>query len=312
VVVASLVLAASAAAEAGKPDDKDPPPEIKLGYYSQQIDRSRARIGASIDVKRNAPGRKERPTSRPDSRSVRLPVKGGAVDDLPQPYPALPSDSTLARNPEPAGPGSFWYPDGPGTVCIYVPDSPGPCFTPVGPSGSAGPALDPGAIAASAADRLPLFPGRIATSPRVEGLTGTASWVWLDPAPETEELTVSLAGETVTVTAEPSGVEWQFGDGVGLSAGAGRPYRPGAPPAEAVLHWYGTRCLPGDRGRNPYVLGSCGSAGYRVEAAIVWRISYTASGPVEASGTLPTRTTETSVAYPVSEARAFLVPAGSR
>ena len=36
------------------------------------------------------------------------------------------------------------------------------------------------------------------------GLTGTDSWFWLDPAPRTEELTVTLAGETVTVRAEPS------------------------------------------------------------------------------------------------------------
>jgi hypothetical protein len=309
------VLAASAAAEAGKlaRDDKDPPPQIKLGYYSQQIGRSRARIGASIEVERSASGRKERPASRPDSRVIRLPVKGGAVDDLPEPYPALPSDSTLARNPQPAGPGSFWYPDGPGRVCIYVPDAAAPCFTVVGPGGApGGPPVDPGAIAASVADQLPLIPGRIQTSPRVEGLTGAVSWFWLSPAPETEELTVSLAGETVTVTAEPSGVEWRFGDGAGLSAGPGRPYRPGPLPADAVLHGYETRCLPGDSGRNPYVLGGCGSAGYGVEAVVVWRISYTARGPDGASGTLPTRATETSIAYPVSEARAFLVPAGSR
>lgn len=229
------------------------------------------------------------------------------------PYPPLASDSALARNPQPFGPGSFWYPNGPGRVCIYAPGSVLPCYTLVGPGGSpGGPGLDPEAIAASVANRLPLLPGRIQTSPRVTGLTGAVSWFWLEPAPRTEELTVSLAGETVTVVAQPSGVEWRFDDGSDLSGGPGRPYRPGPPPPDAVLHVYETRCLPGDQSRNPYVLGSCGSTGYEVEAVIFWRISYSASGPVEASGTLPARTTATSAAYPVSEARGFLVPGDSR
>ena len=40
------------------------------------------------------------------------------------------------------------------------------------------------------------------------------------------------------------------------------PYRSGPPPEGAIVHIYETRCLPGDEGRNPYVLGSCGSNGY--------------------------------------------------
>ncbi|MGH2961394.1 MAG: hypothetical protein ACRDL3_04255 [Solirubrobacterales bacterium] len=268
---------------------------------------------ARISVRDVEPGREERPAARPVSNVVRLPVKGGAGDDLPEPYPALAADSSLARDPQPFGPGSFWYPLGPGRVCIYAPDSVLPCYTLVGPGGApGGPGLNPEAIADSVADRLPLLPGRLQTSPRVTGLTGSDSWFWLDPAPRTEELTVSLAGETVTVTAVPSRVEWRFGDGIDLSGGPGRPYRPGPPPADAVLHVYETRCLPGDQGRNPYVLASCGSSGYRVEAVVVWRISYSASGPVEASGALAARTTETAAAYPVSEARAFLVSEGSR
>jgi hypothetical protein len=74
---------------------------------------------------------------------------------------------------------------------------------------------------------------------------------------------------------------------------------------------YETRCLPGDQGRNPYVLGSCGESGYPVAAVIAWRITFTASGPIDASGSLPTRSTATSAAYPVSEARGFLVPGAS-
>lgn len=229
------------------------------------------------------------------------------------PYPPLASDSALARDPQPFGPGSFWYPVGPGRVCIYAPGSVLPCYTLVGPGGAPGrPPLDPAAIAASIAERLTLSPGRIQTSPRGAGLTGASSWFWLDPAPRVEQLTVSLGGETVTVTAEPNRVEWRFGDGFDVSAGPGRPYRPGPPPADAVLHVYETRCLPGDQGRNPYVLGSCASTGYQLEAVVAWRISFRATGPIEASGALPTRTTATSVPYPVSEARGFLVSGGLR
>lgn len=287
------------------------PNTIKIGRLSQQIGPGQAAIEARISVRQSEPGREGRQSSPPRARLIAVPV-GGTGAKLPAPYPALQADSTLAQNPQPLGPGSFWFPTGPRRVCIYVSDAATPCYTLVGAGGApARPRLDPAAIAASVADRLPLLAGRIQTSPRAEGLTGAISWFWLDPAPRAEELTVSLAGETVTVRAEPSVVEWRFGDGVDFSGGPGQPYRPGPPPADAVVHEYETRCLPGDQGRNPYVLGSCASTGYEVEAVIVWRISYTASGPVEAAGPLPARTTESSTAYPVSEARGFLVPGGS-
>ena len=154
-------------------------------------------------------------------------------------------------------------------------------------------------IAASVADRLPLLPGRIRTSPQAAGLTGAVSWFWLDPAPTVEELTVTLAGETVTVTAEPSvdrvaprrrhQTRWEA---------PGCPTAPARRRTGAIVHLYETRCLPGDQGRNPYVLGSCGSNGYPLEAVVTWRISFTASGPIDTRGSLPARTTATEAPYP--------------
>jgi hypothetical protein len=47
-------------------------------------------------------------------------------------------------------------------------------------------------------------------------------------------------------------------------------------------------------------------------AVVSWRVTYTASGPIVSGGGLPTRTTETSALYPVSEARAFLVGASGQ
>lgn len=143
------------------------------------------------------------------------------------------------------------------------------------------------------------------TSPRrAEVLESQAS-------PAASSLSVALGGERVTVNANVSSVRWNFGDDTSRSAGPGVPYKPGSPPPEAVRHVYQTRCLPGDRGHDPYVLSSCGSQGYTVAASVVWAISYQATGPITSAGALPARATTTSTAYPVSEARAFLTTSGS-
>ena len=56
----------------------------------------------------------------------------------------------------------------------------------------------------------------------------------------------------------------------------------------------------------------CSARGYPLEARVHWAISFEATGPVSASGSLPSRTTSTGLAYPVSEARAFLLAGGNR
>jgi hypothetical protein len=226
----------------------------------------------------------------------------------------LANTSPFLRNPHPVGPDSFWYTDGSGHTCIYKPSSVLPCFTVTAGGGGAagGPGVNPAAIAAAIAGRLDLFPGRIRASPAASrgGLTGADSWFWLAPAPRREVLSIALRGENVTVSAEPS-IEWRFGDGAALVGGAGRPYAPGPPPTDAIRHLYETRCLPGDVGRNPYVVPSCGARGYPLEALVHWAISFEATGPVSARGALPSRTTSAGVAYPVSEARAFLLAGGN-
>jgi hypothetical protein len=300
-------LAFAGPARAGTPT----PPPIQIGISSQQAGPSRATVRAHVAARRVEPGRDGRAAT---SSVVRVRLRLKVSDNrLPNPYPPLSVQSPLARNPRPFGPGSFWYPVGPSRVCMYAPDSVLPCFTLVGSGNAPGaPGLNPQAIAASVADRLGLSPGRIHASPQQAGLTGATSWFWLEPAPRTEELTVSLVGETVAVSAEPVTVEWRFGDGASLAGGPGRPYESGPPPADAVVRVYQTRCLPGDQGQNPYVLPSCSSTGYPVDAIIVWRITFSARGPIDSTGTLPTRTTATSIAYPVSEARGFLTAGDSQ
>jgi hypothetical protein len=321
VIVVVVATAIPGPADGAKPT---PPPRhdsIEVTPLSQQFSPSHAAIGARIDARSarsGQPGTKARqaaPTVQIAVRTGSRSTRGEVRASLPNPFPPLRSDSPLLHNPAPLGQGSFWYQDGQGHACLYLPSSVLPCFTVVAPPGAGAPgvrALSPVAIAASVADRLPLEPGQIHASPTASGLTGAPSWFWLDPAPAATSLSVSLAGEQVTVTAEPEGVEWRFGDGATDAGGAGVAYRPGSPPAGAVTHVYGTRCLPGDPGRNPYVLSSCGPSGYAVVAVVSWRVTYAASGPIASGGGLPTRTTETSALYPVSEARAFLVGASGQ
>ncbi len=292
-----------------------PPVKIKVGVGSQQLSPARAQVSASVSASGERPGRPGRQGGATTTASAPHPTPAPRKqphEAAPSPaYPSLPASSPFLANPKPFGPRSFWYPIPGGVRCVYLPDATPLCFI-VTPGGHRTlppqPRVDPGAIAVSVAARLVLAAGRIEASPsvRIAGLTGADSWFWLAPRPQAHVLTVSEAGEQVSVRAQPEAVEWRFGDGASLRAGPGMPYRPGEPPAEAVRHRYETRCLPGDRGRS-FVLSICGRAGYAVEALIVWQISYRASGPVVRLGALPSRTTATSLSYPVSEARAFLV-----
>lgn len=194
-----------------------------------------------------------------------------------------------------------------------VPGPPEARQTPPRP-GSAPPPVNPAAIAGTLSNRLVLVAGRITASPSAHtaGLTGAASWFWLEPSPSPQTLSVSLRGEHVTVSASAASVRWSFGDDSQRLAGPGVPYRPGTAPAGAVLHTYQARCLRGDKGHDPNVLPSCGPDGYRVEATMLWSISYTASGPVSGGGALPSRSTANSTVYPVGEARAFLTAEGAK
>lgn len=278
---------------------------FRVGWSSQQVSPGRAKIGAAVEVTTGTPGSHSVGPAPTDGGSS---SEGGSSGYV---YPTLPADSPRLRDSTPAGPDTLWYDDGGGRSCIYIPDSTPQCFTlsEDGEPGAGSITIDPAAMAAEAADRLPLLPGAVAASPaRSRGaLTGVTSWFWLDPAPTTEQASVSVGPETVTVTAVPE-VGWHFGDTAGATRD-GSTYRPERVPNNATGHSYETRCLPGDRDRNPYVLSSCGADGYEVEATVTWTISYEATGPIVASGTLPTRTTSASATYPVGESRAFLTTA---
>ena len=283
---------------------------VQVGAYSQEEQPHRARIGAQIDATAASAGATRHRGSTSGSTQevvVTVRTRGSGASNLPPPFPPLSTTAPILREQHPFGPGSFWYTDAAGHACQYVPNSVTPCFTLIGSGANNGAGgVSPSAVAESLARRVEFAPGEIKTSPMRTGLTGAPSWFWLDPAPRRQSLSISLAGETVNVIADPT-VDWRFGDGAALDSGPGIPYGASAPSNDAITHVYDTRCLPGDQGHDPYVLASCGQNGYAVDALVVWRITYSAAGPVAGSGTLPARTTETSTSYPVSESRAFLV-----
>jgi hypothetical protein len=288
---------------------------IKVGWYSQQVRPSRAAVGAHVQASAaRAPAQHDK-GGTPAGTAQRVVVTirtAHSGPNLPPPFPPLSTSAPILHEQHPWGPGTFWYTDGAGHACQYVPNSVTPCFTLVGPGTNSGAGrLSPSAVAQSLTRRVDLAPGDINTSPLRAGLTGAPSWFWLDPAPRRQSLSISLAGETVSVIADPT-VDWRFGDGASFDGGPGVPYEVDASPADAIQHAYQARCLPGDQGHDPYVLASCGQDGYSVEALVVWHITYSAAGPVGGTGTLPTRTTDASTSYPVSESRAFLVGGGGQ
>jgi hypothetical protein len=304
VFASCLSVALAFGASAGSASAKPPPPKtittLRIGEFSSQIDTNRAAVGAQIAAQ----------TNRPAQASAAARVADASAPGSPPPVPTLSSDSALLQNPHPMGPGTLWYQGLPGQQCIYAPSTSPLCFAIVQPNGAH---LDPAAVAAQVAQTMDLVlpPIEASPSPSQSGLTGDASWFWLARRPARVQVTVHLGAETVTVSADPSATEWLFGDGGGRSGGPGVAYVSGPPPADAITHVYETRCLPGDQGRNPNVLPSCGGEGYQVVARVSWTISFAASGPIAASGGLPARTTESGLLYPVTEARAFLVGGSS-
>jgi hypothetical protein len=297
----AVVVAAAVPAAATGSRPHEPVPITEIGGFSAQASPNHAIVGAHIAVRKTRPGHADTVTPVGDAMTQSA---------SPPPVPTLASDSPLLQNRHPMGPGTFWYQGSPGQQCIYAPSTSPLCFAVLQPNGHG---LDPALVAAEAGRTMDLSLPAIEASPSAarSGLTGDRSWFWLAAAPSRNAATVSLGAETVTITADPSATEWGFGDGGGRGGGPGVVYRPGPTPPDAITHVYETRCLPGDHGRNPNVLPSCADDGYHVLARVSWTISFTATGPVAASGGLPSRTTESELVYPVSEARAFLVGGSS-
>lgn len=301
---------------------------LSVGAYSQQNDPGHASAGGSVSDGRTSPGGSgPSATTSPQTSSSKTALPS-SLSPSGSPTGSSPTDSEVGGISggdtvpfvDPNFRGGHLKPPGDafGRACLYFPAQPGACPAPPAPPaaprgrrgrGRAPPSIDPFAVAQSIADHMPLLPGDISANPSASGWTGVPSWFWLDPPPRRVAAVAVLGAEQVVVTAVPS-PEWQFGDGDTTAAGVGRPYERGGSTEGTIRHRYETRCLPGDRGRNPYVLASCSDAGYQVTASVSWTITFVATGPVPAGGGLPARTTTTSLNYAVSELRAFLTANG--
>ncbi|MDE3069236.1 MAG: hypothetical protein KGJ43_00725, partial [Acidobacteriota bacterium] len=120
---------------------------IKIGRFSDQATPRRAVIGAHIDASRRRPARGENastPAAIQAGRESPVRTSHGEAVALPNPFPSLAASAPILRAAHPAGPGSFWYSDGSGHVCMYAPSSVLPCFTVVTAAGApAGGAVSP-------------------------------------------------------------------------------------------------------------------------------------------------------------------------
>lgn len=130
---------------------------------------------------------------------------------------------------------------------------------------------DPGvsglSLARSAVASLTLAFPEPRTNPAIDHdqLPGIDTWLWVDPAAwEPVSATATIPGLSATVTATPTHVSWDPGDGSSpvVCDGPGTPYDRSRPPEEQTsdcTHRYQ------DRGR------------YEVVATVHWELSWTAS-----------------------------------
>jgi hypothetical protein len=150
---------------------------LRIGPYSEAVGPRHALIGARVDVSRERVVHSSGPSKRPSIRATTVPPSARPS------YPLIEANAPLLRNPHPFGAHSFWYAHGSGQPCIYAPDTSSTCYTVVASAGGGGRMQPPALLAASAVRRLDLVPRVIEASPSRTGLTGAASWFWLDPPP---------------------------------------------------------------------------------------------------------------------------------
>lgn len=147
------------------------------------------------------------------------------------------------------------------------------------------PALpSPAVLAAEARQKLRLPAPTIASSPRpgLPQLVSVPMWAW---TPRSVFMPVSataeVPGESVTATATPVSVAWDFGDGSTTTcAGPGTPFPTGGDPEASSPdcgHTY---------------THSSGSGTYTVRATITWNVTWAGAGQAGAFNGMTTTSTE--------------------
>jgi len=143
---------------------------------------------------------------------------------------------------------------------------------------------------------LPLTSAVLA-NPAAVGLVGLESWLWLEPQPRAMETTETYAGVSYTITATPTGADWDFGDGEITSLAASASFGVPFPARSSVTHTYEAHSR----------------SGYAVRAVVRYSVTWSAlvggtwAGPYPMG---PITEAARSLAYPVEQAQPELVRVG--
>lgn len=173
-------------------------------------------------------------------------------------------------------------------------------YTAPAPAAPAAPALDPAALAVDAYQRVPLVAPTVQTSPPIGSpqLVGFPTWLWIDPAAwATFDATASVPGLDVTVTATPTRVDWDMGDGNHVTCDG-----PGTPWAPTTSEDADTDC------DYTYRFTSTDQPGgtYTVTATITWAVTWAATGAITDTGTLTEATRSGTATLQVTERQAVI------
>ena len=168
-----------------------------------------------------------------------------------------------------------------------------------GGSGAATASTPPSAqlLAQQAYDRVPLPLPQGRTSPPADGevLVGFPIWLWIDPGVwRSFTAQAAVPGLSVSVTATPSHVTWDMGDGAQVTCtGPGTPWDPadGGQRSDCThAYQFVSADQPGER--------------YRVTVTVVWAVTWEASSGE--SGTLPDATRTSGFPLEVTERQAVI------
>jgi hypothetical protein len=157
--------------------------------------------------------------------------------------------------------------------------------------------VDPTDLRDEAIDTLSLPFPTVAMNPAGDQVVHVETWLWVDDAIwRTHSKSVSAGGVTTTVTAAPTRVIWDLGNGdTVVCDGPGTPYDPSIPSDEQTPDCSYT-----------YTHTSAGQPGdeYQVTATIEWSVDWTVTG-APGGGPLPALFTSSPVAVRVAEMQAL-------
>src|SRR5262249_27727074 len=131
-------------------------------------------------------------------------------------------------------------------------------------------------------------------------MVGIPMWAWLERGVWSPvSASASVPGESVTATATPVSVAWDFGDGSSATClGPGTPFTPGdnpSAPSPDCGHTYRTAS------------GNAPGGALQLSATVTWRVSWAGAGQ---AGVLNGLATTSSVAVTVQQSQAIVTGTG--